>query len=259
MLVLLFTVWVLGNLFLAAALATGFIPGSPPVLVAVFLPNLVLFGFFLRGYRQYNSLFKLVRAGQGELFDLAVSHLVARTKTRMLADHYRMRRCQGLALSGQPLGCLAALDQFWAKTRPGSWDRVRARLAAVQANLELGQLFWAEKEFAALEGEKKLSKEPDVAAVKARLLFVQGDSAGAAEALRPTVNARTWPFRKVVRARNMLWYAEALEALGRHDEAAAMLGLAVRAAGESHFGRQAAHKRARLLRRQPEGLVAGTY
>lgn len=255
MLILLFLIWVVGNLFLAVALAAGIIPGSPPVLAAIFIPNLIIFGFFFRGYRRYSSLFKLVRDGQGELFDLAVSHLVSATRTKLLKDHYRLRRCQGLVLTGKPLEALGALDQFWRDAKPGSWDRVRARLAAVQANLALGQTYWAEQELAMARDEKRASKELDFRAIEARLKLEQGDAEGAAEMLRKELGTRVWPFVKTVKARNLFWYAEALQKLGRTDEAIATLALCIRAGDKTHYGREAALVRARLTRGANPGLA----
>jgi tetratricopeptide (TPR) repeat protein len=236
---LLFSLIIAGSLATSLGLALELIPASPGVLALVFAVHLLLAWLFFRAYRRYHVLFALVLQGRGELFDLAITHLIATGRWRMLRDHFRLRRCQGLVLTGQPLQALGALDQLRRHARVGPQDALSAFAAEAEANLQLDQRYWAEQALAGAAALPGAAKQPDLAAIGARLLALQGDHAAAAEALRALLSARSCPLTKLVRSRNLLWYGQALDALGRRDEAERAWDLAVRAAPQGYYAAQA--------------------
>lgn len=245
MLALLFSLIVLLSLGTSLGIFLEIIPATPGILAFITFVHIVFTWLFVRTYRRYHSLHRLVVEGQGELFSMAVSHLIGSSRFRQMRDHYRLRKCQGLVLSHLPLEALEAVEQF-GEVRSGREYKLSALAAEIEANLQLGQRFWVDR---ALERTQDLSgadKHEGIRAVRARVKALDGHADAAAEELAPLTNVRAFPLTKAYRARNLLWYGEALAESGRVDAARSALQKAAKVAPHSPYGKSA-KRRATLL------------
>jgi hypothetical protein len=243
MLAFLFGLAVLASLGTTAMIGLDILPASPFVMVVVFLAHGLFAIVFFRGYGGYRSLHRLVHEGRGELYDLAVSHSIERAMFREFRDHFKLRRVEGLALCGLGLRALEAAEVH----RPLEPDaRASTRLAAAsaetEANLALGQLDWARASLERVHAIPGHERHPAVRAMRGRLAYCRGDHVSAVTLLEDVRNAGEWPVKGAVIARNNTWYAEALEALGRRDDAANAYRAAARTAPHSFWGAQATRK-----------------
>ncbi len=254
MLVVLFAVFFAVSLGSVAVLVFHLIPATPGLFFAIAGLNGLLAWMILRAYLRYHRVFQLVGDGAGELFDLAISHLEATARGRLLRQHYGARRAQGLVAAGDALGALAAAERLTSQPRLRDEEHLNARVAEVEANLQLGQRYWADRALAQARALPGARRHPGLRAVEARLRHLDGDPAGAAAALRP-LTGRWWttanhfPLQRVVRVRNLLWLGEALAAAGQPVEARRALEEAARTAPESFYGRAAARAIQALRRR----------
>ncbi len=244
MLALLFAVLVLASLTTSMLLALDVIPGSPGALALIGGLHLLFGWAFLRGYLGYRALHRLVHEGRGELFDMAIGHRIAHGRFRGFRDHYRLRRIQGLALAGLPGKALEAAEDFRRHvTRTDRDSRLRAAAAAAEADLLLGQPWWAEQALDGVAGERDAAGHPAIAAVTARLAHARGDAADAADRLAGLTGAGHFPLTRAIRSRNLFWYGEALADLGRPAEAATAYRRAAKLAPTSMWGMRAARRR----------------
>ena len=244
MLALIFAVLVLASLTTSLLLALDVIPGSPGALAWIGGLHLLFGWVFLRGYLGYRALHRLVFEGRGELFDMAIGHRIARGRFRGFRDHYRLRRIQGLALTGLGRQALhAAEDLRRHGTRLDRDSRLAAAAAQAEADLLLGQPWWAEQALESVASERGADAHEGISAVRARLAYLQGHTAQAAETLSQLTRAGRFPLTRVVRSRNLLWYAEALADLGRPADASDAFRRAARLAPASLWGLQAARRR----------------
>lgn len=239
MLAVLFGVIVLASLGTSTLIALDVIPGSPGVLAIVGGAHALFGWLFLRGYLGYRALHRLVQEGQGELFDLAIGHRIAHGRFRGFRDHYRLRRIQGLTLTGLPRQALAAAEDYQRHARQDRHGRLETIAAEAAADLQLGQAWWAEEALRRATGVRGAEQHAELQAVRARLAHARGDAEQAATALAPLARAGFFPLTRVIRARNLCWYGEALEAVGRDADADAAFRRAVRAAPRSLWGRLA--------------------
>ncbi len=245
MLVALFVAFFAVSLGSVAVLVLHLVPATPGLFVAIAGLNGLLAWMILRAYVRYHRVFRLVSDGAGELFDLAISHLEATARGRLLRQHYAARRAQGLVAAGDPLGALAAVERLTSAPRLRPEERLNARVVEVEANLLLDQRFWAERALTQARALAGAQRHAGLRAVEARLRHLDGDATGAAQALRP-LTGRWWctahhfPLQRVTRVRNLLWLGEALAAAGRHGQARRALELARRLAPASWYGRAAA-------------------
>jgi tetratricopeptide (TPR) repeat protein len=238
LLAVLFTLIVLGSLTSSALLHLEIIPASPAVLALVVGAHALFAGIFFRSYAVYRSLHRLIHEGHGELFDLAMSERVKRTRTTGFKTHLMLRHVQGLALAGRASQALMAARALLARkdARPG--ERVAALAAEAEANLQLGALHWASR--ALTNAEIYLTKgRPDreVQAVRARIALLQGAPEEAIRLLMPLQQVRAFPLTQLIQARNGVWLADAYEATGREEEAQRVRSQARRIAPSSFYVR----------------------
>lgn len=251
MLIVLFVAFFAVSLGSVAVLVLHLLPATPGLFIAIAGLNSLLAWMILRAYLRYYRVFHLVSDGAGELFDLAISHLEGTARGRLLRHHYGARRAQGLVASGDALGALAAVERLTSQPRLRAEERLNARVTEVEANLLLDQRFWADRALAQARALPGARRHPGLRAVEARVSHLDGDAAGAAQALRP-LTGRWWatanhfPLQRVTRARNLLWRGEALAAAGDHAQARRALEAARGAAPASFYG-QAAARAARAL------------
>jgi hypothetical protein len=236
----LFALWLVGSLAAIVLLVAGVIPGSPLALAAVFTPEVLFALGFFAAYLRYHALHRLVTDGLGELFDVAITETIARTRGRGFKNHYRLRRCQGLALAGLPQAALAASQELLRDA--GIGERTRLSLSAVmaEANLELGQPHWAQLALEGPANQRQVSRHPDLAACRGRLATLGGEADRAVAVLAPLAGVQAFPMTRVVRARNAYWYGEALAAAGDAGAALKAFARARKLAPRSHYGRLAA-------------------
>ncbi len=243
MLAVLFAIFVVGSLLTSTLIFVEAIPNEPVTLIAAGVIHLVFAWLFFRAYGAYRSVHRLVHEGSGELFDVASAHRIQAERFRGLRLYFRLRRVQGLALCGLAREALdAGLDLRRDGDAPPQM-RASALAAEAEANLLLGQPFWAERALAAAAALRGGDKDEDVRAVKARLAWVRGDATGAADALAGLTRAGAFPLTSATRARNLAWLADALHGQGREAEAARAAAKAARIAPRSHWGRIAARPR----------------
>ncbi len=247
MLALLFGLAVLTSLATTAAIGLGVLPASPPVMGVVFGAHAIFGLFFFRGYTGYRALHRLIEEGRGELFDLGIRHRIATNRTRGFRDHYRLRRIEGLALTGLSLEALAAAEDHRRHVDAGPHGQLSALVAQAAANLQLGQLWWARRALSQADVIDGAQGHAGLAAVRGRLSHLEGDPTAARESLARLTGAGEFPLKRVVRARNLFWLGEAMGAGGDAQGAANAFGRAVRAAPRSYYGRSAA----RRLRQTP--------
>lgn len=238
MLALLFGLAVLSSLATTAAIGLGVLPASPFVMAIVFGAHAVFGLIFFRGYTNYRSLHRLVLEGRGELFELAIRHRIATNRFRGFRDHYRLRRVEGLTLTGLPLDALAAAEDHRRQVE-GSDTQLSAIAAEVDANLQLGQLWWARQRLQDAAGLKGVGKHDGITAVRARLAHLDGDADSAGTALAGLARSGEFPLTRVVRARNLFWLGEARTAGGDLDGARQAFKRAARVAPQSFYGEAA--------------------
>ena len=237
---LLFGLVVLSSLLISGMLYLDFIAASPIFLLLVGGFHIVVAIIFYRGYRHYHAVHRLVTAGRGELFLLAITNLIHSTRIPALRDHYRLRKCQGLVLTGQPLEALVAAEEYHREVkRPGS-DALAIMAAEVEANLQLGQLDWSRQALERSEEHQGSEKSFLLQAVAARLTSFSGAHDEAARALSNLLKVQHFPWTRSIRCRNLFWYGQALRELGRQSEATEALSKAHRQAPNSHYGQLAA-------------------
>jgi hypothetical protein len=243
MLALLFGIFVVGSLLTSALIFVEAIPNEPITLAAAGAIHLVFAVVFFRAYGAYRSVHRLVHEGRGELFDVASAHRISSERFRGLRQYFRLRRVQGLALCAMPHEALAEAEALRRDGAVSGALKASALAAEAEANLLLGQPFWAERALAEAATVRGGAADDDVRAVAARLAWLRGDAASAAAALADVTRAGSFPLTSVVRARNLAWLADALRGLGRQAEAARAASRAVQTAPQSHWGREAARPR----------------
>ena len=104
----LFVLIVVGSLFTSGLLFFEVLPASPEVLMIIVGAHAVFAIGFFHAYSKYRALHRLVLEGRGELFDMAILAQIRSSRFRGWKDHYRLRRIQGLQLSGLPAQALKA-------------------------------------------------------------------------------------------------------------------------------------------------------
>ncbi|MCB9728578.1 MAG: hypothetical protein H6746_08880 [Deltaproteobacteria bacterium] len=243
MLALLFTIFVVGSLLTSTLIFFEAIPAEPVALAIAGGIHLVFAWLFFRAYGAYRSVHRLVHEGRGELFDVASAWRISRERFRGLRQYFRLRRVQGLALCGMAHEALEAATALRRDGKVPPALRASALAAEAEANLLLDQPFWAERSLAEAMTLRGGARDEDVRAVGARLAWVRGDAAAAAESLGALTRAGSFPLTAVTRARNLAWLADALASLGRRDEGAAFAARAARLAPRSYWGRAAARPR----------------
>lgn len=242
MVALLFFTFVVGSLSTSVLLLAEVIPATPAVLAVIGFVHVVFFVGFIKAYRAYHSLHRLLIDGQGELFDLAIGQLVATSRVRGLRDHYRLRRCQGLVHSGQSLEALQAAEQYRQHAKGGDSAELALIAAEAEANLQLVQSFWTRHGLGRARTISGSATHAGLQALEARLLHEEGHAVEAAARLSKLTRIRTFALTRVTRARNWLWYGEALAASGDGDAAERAYRKAARLAPHSYYGRIAAAK-----------------
>ncbi len=247
MLALAFGALVLGSLVVSALLFLEVLPASPGVLALIGGAHLMLAWAFFRAYGAYHALHRLVTDGQGELFELAVTQRITAARSPWFKAHYRLRRCQGLVASERPREALRALEALRAGARLRPEDRLTALAVEVEANLQLGQRWWAERALEAAQAAPEAARHAEVQAVAARVATERAP-AEAAQALAALSGARAFPLTRVVRARNILWQGDALARAGRPSEAMAAWRKAAKLAPASAYGQRAARAAAGFSR-----------
>jgi hypothetical protein len=243
MLAVLFAVFVVGSLLTSTLIFVEAIPNEPVTLAAAGGIHVVFAWIFFRAYGAYRSVHRLVHEGSGELFDVASAYRIQSERFRGLRQYFRLRRAQGLALCGMAHEALEAALALRRDGDPPAQLRASALAAEAEANLLLGQPFWADRALAAATSLRGGDKDEDVRAVTARLAWLRGDARGAAESLSRLTRAGTFPLTTATRARNLAWLADALHSQGREAEAARAAAKAARTAPRSHWGRVAARPR----------------
>ncbi len=239
---ILFGAVVFGSIATSALLFFEVLPGSPEVLGIVGGFHLLFGWVFIRGYTGYRAVHRLLYEGRGELFELAVAHRIERERFATFRDIFRVRRIMGLALSGLPRAALRAVEAVRTEGLEADWMRLEALSAEAEANALLGQAWWAERALDAAAGIKGADKHSGVRAVQARLDLDRGDAVAAEVALEGLLRAGYFPLTNVVRARNRCWYADALAAQGRVDEASRHYARAARTCPRSYWGRIASRR-----------------
>ncbi len=245
MVVVLFGAFFLVSLGSLAVLGLDLVPPTPGLFFAIALLNGLLAWMIFRAYRRYHQVFRLVNDGAGELFDLSISHLIGGARGRLLRDHYRVRRAQGLVAAGDALGALAVIERLHATGRLRPDELLGTLAAEAEANLALDQPFWVDRALARAESIRGHRRHPSLRALRAHLVHRAGDPARAAIELAPLVgrlhtSLKHFPLARVTRTRNILGYGEALAAAGRGDEARHTLALAHRLAPASFYGQATA-------------------
>ncbi|MGM0575731.1 MAG: hypothetical protein ACQEXJ_08395 [Myxococcota bacterium] len=242
MLAVAFGLFVLGSLLVSGLLFFEVLPASPAVLGVIGGVH-ALFGFaFLRAYLRYRAVHRLVHEGQGELFELASAHRIARERFRGLRAHFRLRRVEGLALAGLGREALAAAEELRAHVDSKGTFRLDALAAEAEANLLMDRPWWAEQVLAEADEEQAAARHPGLVAVRSRLAWLRGDPDTASEGLSGVRRAGSFPLTAAVRARNLCWYAQALRDAGRREEAGCAFRRAARTAPRSYWGRLAARE-----------------
>lgn len=240
MLALLFGGVVGASLLVSSLLYTGALPASPMVLSLVALVHGVFALLFFRAYRQYHAIHRLVLRGRGELFLLALNNLINTTRTRGFRDHYRLRKCQGLVLTGQSLEALSAIEDYRREVKRPGRDALALSAVEVEANLQLGQLTWSKAALDRANQRAGSGRHPELRASAARFLGLTGDVDGSLHALAALRRSTLFPWTSTVRSRNVYWYALALRASGDERAAAEAFEEAQRLAPETYYGRLAA-------------------
>jgi Flp pilus assembly protein TadD len=230
---------VLSSLMISGALYFDVVAASPLFLLLVGGVHLVFAFVFYKAYRHYHAVHRLVTVGRGELFLLAISNLILSTRIRAFRDHYRLRKCQGLALTGQPLEALSATEEYRREVKRPEQYALDVVAVEIEANIQLGQLTWSEEALERAQELKGYHDHEGLRAVVARLQFENGDAAGAVKVLAHLLHAKDWSMTKSIRARNLFWYGQALMKNGQETEARIALKKAYKQAPESFYGQLA--------------------
>ncbi|MEZ4266963.1 MAG: hypothetical protein R3F39_11335 [Myxococcota bacterium] len=243
MLALVFGIFVVGSLLTSTLIFVEAIPNEPVTLAAAGAIHVVFAWIFFRAYGAYRTVHRLVHEGSGELFDVASAHRIQTERFRGLRQYFRLRRVQGLALCGMPHEALEAASELRRDGETSAPLQASALAAEAEANLLLGQPFWAERALTSAVALRGGPSDEDVRAVQARLAWLRGDAEAAAESLGRLTRAGSFPLTSATRARNLAWLADALQSAGNTAEAARVAAKAVRTAPRSHWGRIAARPR----------------
>ena len=234
-----FSLLVLSSLLISGALYFDIVAATPLFLVVVGGVHVVVAIFFYTNHRHYHAVHKLVTLGRGELFLLAISNIILSTRIRVLRDHYRLRKCQGLVLTGQPLEALTAVEEYRREAKKNNSSALDVCAVEIEANLQLGQLPWAND---ALERARQLSgyeNHEALNAVAAHLKAESGEPGEAVQMLQSLLRVKDWSLTKCLRARNLYWYGSALVKDGREQEGRSVLRKAHGQAPESYYGQLA--------------------
>lgn len=235
----LFGLLVLSSLLISAALYFDIVAASPIFLLLVGGVHIVFAIFFYKNHRHYHAVHRLVTHGRGELFLLAISNLILSTRIRVLREHYRLRKCQGLALTGQSLEALTAVEEYRREVKkPGSYA-LDVIAVEIEANLQLDQLTWAKE---ALERAQELDgfdEHEGLRAVQAYFQAESGNTDEATEALRTLLRVKDWSLTRCLRSRNLFWYGKAQIKAGQENDGKNTLKRAHKKAPESYYGQLA--------------------
>ncbi len=243
----LFGLAVAGSLATSALLHLEIIEASPAVLTLILCLHGLFGGFFFKGYMDYRTLHRLVGQGRGELFSYAIGVLIQRVRLPGFADHYRLRHVQGTLLAGLPDRALEAAETFRGEvSSPRFRDELDVMTGKVIANIEMGRRWWAEQSMEIARSHPNASNHRGLEAAAARLAWLRGDPATAAQSLAELPNEPRWPFGPVVEARRQVWLADALRDSGREGDAARAYERAVTLAPHSFWGEEARRCSSRL-------------
>ena len=235
----LFGLLVLSSLRISGALYFDVVAATPIFLLLVGGVHIIFAFFFYKNHRHYHAVHKLVTLGRGELFLLAISNLILSTRIRVLREHYRLRKCQGLALTGQPLEALTAVEEYRREVKKPGAFALDVLAVEIEANLQLGQLTWAEEAMERARKEAGFRAHEGLQAVAAHLQSERGEPDQAADALKGLLRVKDWSLTRCLRARNLFWYGRALMKAGREEDGKSTLSRAHKKAPESFYGQLA--------------------
>jgi len=231
----LFALIVLGSLTSSALLHLEIIPASPAVLVAILGVHGCFAWAFFRSYAIYRSVHRFILEGQGELFDLAMSARITRTRTSGFRVHLMLRHAQGLALAGRPTQALVAVTALLARSDIREGERVAALAARAEANLQLGTHDWARRALTEADTYGSAPANSEIQAIRARLAFLEGTPREAIHLLAPLTRLRAFPLTRLIQCRNGIWLADAMGAIGDVAEAQTTRARARGIAPRSHY------------------------
>ena len=213
---------------------------SPFFLTIAILIHVVVAVFFFRGYRHYQALHRLIIQNQGALFLVAISNMIEGSRIKALRNHYRLRKCQGLVLAGQPLEALRAIAEYRQIVKPSRSESLDLLAAESEANLQLGELEWSRRALARAQETPGYDKHEGLQAISARLEAESGQTKPAIGVLEQLTAVRQFPVTSVVRSRNHFWLSQAFDRDGRKDQAKSAREAAISAAPDSHYAQLAA-------------------
>ena len=213
---------------------------SPFFLTVAIIIHVIIAVIFFKGYRHYHALHRLILRNQGALFLVAISNMIEGSRIKALRNHYRLRKCQGLVLAGQPLEALRAIAEYRHEVQPGRSESLDILAAESEANLQLGELEWSRRALTRAQNAPGYEKHDGLRAISARLEAESGQTKPAIGTLEDLKDVRQFPVTPVIRARNHLWLSQVLERDGQTDQAKQAREAAIEAAPESHYAQLAA-------------------